>query len=218
MNSVISLDLGGKNTGFFSFTLQDISKIDNFQSGTIIYDESFGLSQVVRRGKRHTKRNNLRNKLVKRLFLLILQKHYGIKIQFLVDEILGLFNKRGYTYASFEIKDDEKEQLESTILKEFLNDKLTNYTIKNDDEIEEFLNQIASNETTFNEYKNNFENLFKTSTHQPKKQLELIDEIKKELERDDAKELLSGLKIVKKIIDEFDKQQNQGNPIINKKS
>ncbi len=211
INSVISLDLGGKNTGFFSFTSQDITKIDNFQSGTIIYDESFGLSQVVRRGKRHTKRNNLRNKLVKRLFLLILQKHYGIKIQFLVDEILGLFNKRGYTYASFEIKDDEKEQLESTILKEFLNDKLTNYTIKNDDEIEEFLNQIASNETTFNEYKNNFENLFKTSTYQPKKQLELIDEIKKELEKDDAKELLNGLKIVKKIIDEFDKQQNQGN-------
>ena len=56
INSVISLDLGGKNTGFFSFTSNDVSKIDNFQSGTIIYDESFGLSQVGRRGKRHTKK------------------------------------------------------------------------------------------------------------------------------------------------------------------
>jgi len=211
MNSVISLDLGGKNTGFFSFTSSVVSKINVFQSGTIIYDESFVLSQVDRRAKRHTKRNNLRNRLVKRLFLLILQKHYELKIDFLPDEILGLFNKRGYTYASFEIKEDEKEQLESSILKEFLNDKLTDFIIKNDDETEEFLNQIASNETTFSNYKRGFENLFRTSTCQPNKQLELIDEIKKELEKNEAKDLLSGLKIVKKIIDEFDKQQNQGN-------
>lgn len=211
MTSVLSLDLGGKHTGFFSFTSQNVSNIEDFQSGTIIYDESFVLSQVIRRGKRHTKRNNLRNKLVKRLFLLILQKHYDLKIDFLPDEILGLFNKRGYTYAGFEIKEDEKEQLESAVLKEFLNDKLTNFSIKNDDDVEEFLNQIASNETTFKEYKNSFEHLFKNSTHQPKKQLELIDEIQKEFEKDDAKELLNGLKNVKKIIDEFDKQQNQGN-------
>lgn len=46
---------------------------------------------------------------------------------------------------------------------------------------------------------------------QPKKQIELIDDIKNELEKDDAKELLNGLKIVKKVVDEFDKQQNQGN-------
>ena len=97
INSVISLDLGGKNTGFFSFSSNNILKIDEFQSGTIIYDENFVLSQVKRIGKRHTKRNNLRNKLVKRLFLLILQKHFDLKIEFLPDEILGLFNKRGYT-------------------------------------------------------------------------------------------------------------------------
>lgn len=211
ISSIISLDLGGKYTGFFSFTSNSISNIDDFQSGTIIYDESFGLSQVIRRGKRHTKRNNLRNKLVKRLFLLILQKHYGLKIDFLPDEILGLFNKRGYTYASFEIKENEKEELESGVLKEFLNEKLTDYPINSDDEVEEFLNQIASNETIFKNYKNVFENLFTTITHQPKKQLELKEEIKSEYEKDDAKELLNGLKMVKKIIDEFDKQQNQGN-------
>ncbi|KFL33715.1 MULTISPECIES: type II-B CRISPR-associated RNA-guided endonuclease Cas9/Csx12 [unclassified Sulfurospirillum] len=210
MTSLISLDLGGKNTGFFSFTAKDVSIIDTFQSGTIIYDESFVLSQVARRGKRHGKRNNLRNTLVKRLFLLLLQKHYGLSLDFLPDEILGLFNKRGYTYASFEIKEDEKENLESDILKEFLNDKL-NYTIQNDDEVEEFLNQIASNEETFKNYKKDFENLFGASTHQPKKQIELIDEIKKDLEKEDAKELLDGLKVIKKIIDEFHKQQNQGN-------
>lgn len=210
-NSLISLDLGGKNTGFFSFTSQDLAYISDFQSGTIIYDESFVLSQVARRGKRHTKRNNLRNKLVKRLFLLIIQKHYCLEIDFLPDEILGLFNKRGYTYASFEIKDDEKEQLESPVLKEFLNDRLINFNIKTDDEIEDFLNQIASNETTLSDYKKDFDILFTSSTYQPKKQLELIEDIKKELENSDAKELLGGLKIVKKIIDEFDKQQNQGN-------
>lgn len=209
--SVISLDLGGKYTGFFSFTAENIANIGAVQSGTVKYDESFVLSQVNRRSKRHGKRNNLRNQLVKRLFLLILQKHYNTQINFLPDEILGLFNKRGYTYASFEIKDEEKEHLESPILKEFLNERLTNYTIKNDDETEEFLNQIASNGTTLSEYRKDFENLYKASTHQPKKQLELLDEIKKELEKDDAKELLNGLKIVKKIIEEFDKQQNQGN-------
>lgn len=211
MQSIISLDLGGKNTGFFSFTSNDVLKIDDFQSGTVVYDESFVLSQVKRRGKRHGKRNSLRNKLVKRLFLLILQKHYKIEIDFLSDEILGLLNKRGYTYASFEIKEDEKEQLESDTLKEFLNEKLTDYNIKTDNEVEDFLNQIASDEATFNNYKSLYTTLFKENTHKPKKQIELIDDIKKELEKEDAKELLNGLKVVKKIIDEFDKQQNQGN-------
>ncbi|HRF58036.1 MAG TPA: hypothetical protein PLV58_11630, partial [Campylobacterales bacterium] len=97
--SPIAIDLGGKNTGFFSFT----GTLDNSQSGTVIYDDSFVLSQVGRRGKRHSKRNNARNKLVKRLFLLILQKHYGLAIDTLADEIRGLCNKRGYTYAGFEL-------------------------------------------------------------------------------------------------------------------
>ncbi|MBD3842352.1 MAG: hypothetical protein IE909_10785, partial [Campylobacterales bacterium] len=66
MFSIISLDLGGENTGFFSFTSNDVSKIDDFQSGTIIYDKSFVLSQVGRRTKRHTKRNDDRRKRVKR--------------------------------------------------------------------------------------------------------------------------------------------------------
>jgi CRISPR system subtype II-B RNA-guided endonuclease Cas9/Csx12 len=210
INSVISLDLGGKNTGFFSFSSNNILKIDKFQSGTIIYDENFVLSQVKRRGKRHTKRNNLRNKLVKRLFLLILQKHFDLKIEFLPDEILGLFNKRGYTYAGFEIKEEEKEQLESKVLKDFLDDKLE-YIIKNDNEIEDFLNQIASNEETFKKYKKDYENLYNAIVYKPNKQFELIEDIKKEFEKSEAKELLDGLKIVKKMFDEFDKQQNQGN-------
>ena len=82
LTSLISIDLGGKNTGFFSFT----DSLDKSQSGTIIYDESFVLSQVGRRGKRHTKRNNARNKLVKRLFLLILQQHYGLPLDVLQNE------------------------------------------------------------------------------------------------------------------------------------
>lgn len=85
VNSPISIDLGGKNTGFFSFT----DTLECSQSGTIIYDESFVLSQVGRRGKRHAKRNNLRNKLAKRLFLLILQKYYRLSVDVLPDEIRG---------------------------------------------------------------------------------------------------------------------------------
>ncbi|AXX84664.1 hypothetical protein [Aliarcobacter skirrowii] len=126
--SIISLDLGGKNTGFFSCTTNDFNNLKNFQSGTIIYDESFILSQVNRRGKRHTKRNNLRRKLAKRLFLLILKEHYKLKIDYLPDEILALFNKRGYTYASFELSDEEQESLSSNIL----SDTLQQYRLANE--------------------------------------------------------------------------------------
>ncbi|WP_404801394.1 hypothetical protein [Aliarcobacter skirrowii] len=82
--SIISLDLGGKNTGFFSCTTNDFNNLKNFQSGTIIYDESFILSQVNRRGKRHTKRNNLRRKLAKRLFLLVLNSQMKSKKVYLL--------------------------------------------------------------------------------------------------------------------------------------
>lgn len=190
-NSVISLDLGGKNTGFFSFTSQDISKIDNFQSGTIIYDESFGLSQVERRGKRHTKRNNLRNKLVKRLFLLILQKHYALNIDFLHDEILGLFNKRGYIYASFELNDEKKEKLESDELREILEEQFGKIT---QDSIERFLTDIASNENDFKKFFANFKTFKEVKSKE-----KLSNSIK------------SGLKTIEDILNEHDKQQNQGN-------
>ncbi|TLS71017.1 type II-B CRISPR-associated RNA-guided endonuclease Cas9/Csx12 [Aliarcobacter thereius] len=210
--SIISLDLGGKNTGFFSCTTNDFNNLKNFQSGTIIYDESFILSQVNRRGKRHTKRNNLRRKLAKRLFLLILKEHYKLKIKYLPDEILALFNKRGYTYASFELSSEEQESLFSNILKEFLNENLGNFNISNDIEIEDFLNQIASNENTFKQYSKDFLNLYESSTFKPKNKIELKDEIKNIYEdKEDQKELFDGLKTVKKTLEEFDKQQNQGN-------
>lgn len=210
--SIISLDLGGKNTGFFSCTTNDFNNLKNFQSGTIIYDESFILSQVNRRGKRHTKRNNLRRKLAKRVFLLILKEHYKLKIKYLPDEILALFNKRGYTYASFELSNEEQESLSSNILKEFLNENLENFNISNDIEIEDFLNQIASNENAFKQYSKDFLNLYESSTFKPKNKIELKDEIKNSYEdKEDQKELFDGLKTVKKTLEEFDKQQNQGN-------
>lgn len=81
--SIISLDLGGKNTGFFSCTTNDFNNLKNFQSGTIIYDESFILSQV---------------------------------------------NRRGYTYASFELSDEEQESLSSNIL----SDTLQQYRLANE--------------------------------------------------------------------------------------
>ncbi|NLU34197.1 MAG: type II-B CRISPR-associated RNA-guided endonuclease Cas9/Csx12 [Wolinella succinogenes] len=202
--SPISVDLGGKNTGFFSFT----DSLDNSQSGTVIYDESFVLSQVGRRSKRHSKRNNLRNKLVKRLFLLILQEHHGLSIDVLPDEIRGLFNKRGYTYAGFELDEKKKDALESDTLKEFLSEKLQ--SIDRDSDVEDFLNQIASNAESFKDYKKGFEAVFASATHSPNKKLELKNELKSEY-GENAKELLAGLRVTKEILDEFDKQENQGN-------
>lgn len=191
MQSLISLDLGGKNTGFFSFTAQDVSKIDDFQSGTIIYDESFVLSQVERRGKRHTKRNNLRNSLVKRLFLLILQKYYGLEMKFLPDEILGLFNKRGYTYASFELKDETREKLESEELREVLEERFGTIV---QDSIERFLTDFASNENEFKKFFAEFK------TFKEEKSKEKLSNV-----------LKGGLKIIEDILNDHDKQQNQGN-------
>ena len=191
MLSLISLDLGGKNTGFFSFTTRDVSKIDDFQSGTIIYDESFVLSQVARRGKRHGKRNKLRNTLVKRLFLLLLQKHYGLSLDFLPDEILGLFNKRGYTYASFDESKLDREKLESDALREILEERFG--TIMQDS-IERFLTDFASSETSFKKFYADFKH-FK-------------EEVLKEKQ---SKDIKTGLKIIEDILNEHDKQQNQGN-------
>lgn len=201
--SVMSLDLGGQYTGFFSFT----DSLDNALSGTIIYDKSFVLSQVNRRQKRHSKRNNIRNKLAKRLFLLILQKHYSLVLDVLPDEIRGLFNKRGYTYVGFELDEADREALESNVLKDFLSERLQ--PIDKDSDVEDFLNRIASNPESFTSYKKRFETLFASSTHLSNKKLDLINEIKSEY-TESAKKLLDGLKVVKKIIDEFDKQENQG--------
>jgi Glu-tRNA(Gln) amidotransferase subunit E-like FAD-binding protein len=164
-NSPISIDLGGKYTGFFSFT----DTFENSQSGTVIYDESFVLSQVGRRSKRHTKRNNLRNKLVKRLFLLILQKHYGLSIDVLPDEIRGLFNKRGYTYASFELDDKKRENLESDELREVLEEKFGAIT---QDSIERFLTDIASNEESFEKFEINFKKIIEDKKEEIKSIIE----------------------------------------------
>lgn len=149
------------------------------------------LSQVGRRGKRHSKRNNLRNGLVKRLFLLILQKHYSLKIDFLPDEILGLFNKRGYTYASFELKDETREKLESEELREVLEERFGTIT---QDSIERFLTDFASNDHEFQKFFADFK------TFKEEKSKEKL-----------SKELKSGLKIIEDILNDHDKQQNQGN-------
>ena len=206
--SPIAIDMGGKYTGLFSFTSQDISKIDDFQVATLVYDESFVLSQVKRREKRHSKRNALRKSFAKRLFLLILKKHYDVEVISLPDVILGLFNKRGYTYASFELDDDKLEKLENDSCREFLSQEIENYPIKQDS-IEDFLNSIASNSKTFKEYKNLFDDLFENSTYKGKR-LELKDEVKSAY-KETYKELFSALKVAKDILNEFDKQENQGN-------
>jgi CRISPR system subtype II-B RNA-guided endonuclease Cas9/Csx12 len=180
--SLLSLDLGGKNTGFFSYSTEDETVINRFESGTVTYDESFVLSQVKRRSKRHSKRNNLRNKFVKRLFLLILQQHYRCKVDVLPDVILGLFNKRGYTYASFELKPKDQEALESDALREWLEEHFGK--IKQD-RIEQFLTDVASSEDVFKKF---------TDT----------------IEKIEAPEL-KGFRVIHHIIKEHKKSHEQGN-------
>ncbi len=206
--SPIAIDMGGKNTGLFSFTAQNFSDVKNSQVATLVYNKSFVLSQETRRAKRHTKRNDDRKKFAKRLFLLILIKHYDLSIDTLPDVILGLFNKRGYTYASFELKDDDREKLESDTLRDFLTEHIETYPIEHDS-IEAFLNAIASNKNEFKIYKEHFDTLFEENTIKNKR-LELKTEVK-ERYKENHKELFDGLKIVKEILNEFDKQENQGN-------
>lgn len=151
--SIISLDLGGKNTGFFSFTTKNLENIENYQSGTIVYDESFVLSQEKRRAKRHIKRNILRKKLAKRLFLLILQKHFNIHIPYLPDEISGLFNKRGFTYAGLELEEKDLELIENDILREILEEQFGTISQEN---LLEFLEFNFSSEENLKTFKESF--------------------------------------------------------------
>ena len=151
--SIISLDLGGKNTGFFSFTTKNLENIENYQSGTIVYDESFVLSQEKRRAKRHIKRNILRKKLAKRLFLLILQKHFNIQISYLPDEISGLFNKRGFTYAGLELEEKDLELLENDNLREILEEQFGTISQEN---LLDFLEFNLSSEESLKTFKKNF--------------------------------------------------------------
>lgn len=188
MLSIISLDLGGKNTGFFSFT----DYIKKSQSGTIIHSDSFGLSQVNRRAKRHGKRNKLRNKQAKRLFLLILQKVYGLEIKFLPDCILGLFNRRGYTYASFELKKDKIENLESDELREFLEEEFGEIE---QESLEDFLAIMVSDEESFKNFIAKFKE-FKAS---------------KVVKENKVKSIQSGLKTIEEILENHDKELTQGN-------
>ncbi len=219
MLSLIALDLGGKNTGFFSFTTQDVSKIDAFQSGTITYDESFVLSQVARRGKRHGKRNNLRNTLVKRLFLLFLQKYYGLNVDVLPDEILGLFNKRGYTRAESE---KEKEILQQPAFYDFIEKNLINYPM-HDEDIDDFIEiYIASDLELFEKYFKEFKVLFNNSIKYVKK-VDTNGKEKTYLEPSDSlitlcnkdkivyEAIFNGIKEVNKILATLKSQFDNGN-------
>lgn len=89
-----------------------------------------------------------------------------------------------------------------------MSDKLQ--SIDKDSDTETFLNQVASDSESFKSYKASFDKLFAQYTHSPNKKLALKDEIKNDYS-DGATELLAGLRVVKELLEEFDKEENQGN-------
>lgn len=88
-----------------------------------------------------------------------------------------------------------------------MSDKLQN--IDKDSDTETFLNQVASNGDSFKNYKVSTINCYGLYSL-AKQENSLKDEVKNEY-FDGANELLAGLRVVKELLDEFDKQENQGN-------
>nr|AME16466.1 CRISPR-associated protein Cas9 [uncultured bacterium] len=113
MNQIISpiaIDLGAKNSGVVT---GNIFNEDIKLNGCLInVDAGISFSLKDRTSKRHQRRGIKRIKLAKRLFWHIFEESFNISASNLSNkEINGLFNRRGYTYLSFEISNEDKDTI-----------------------------------------------------------------------------------------------------------
>ena len=127
--SAISIDLGAKYTGLVTFNKKDS---DCFKTNGYLLKISNNLVLTMknRRARRHQRRGIKRRKLAKRLFWEIFNDYFK---DFQIDNndkifINGLFNRRGYTFITQEINEEDKnflEEIEET-KKDLLFKKLNN--------------------------------------------------------------------------------------------
>jgi hypothetical protein len=125
--SPIAIDLGTKHNGvFLSHYREGEDPSQNSKVGTtfIVDNSKKTWSQADRTAKRHQRRGFKRRKLVKRLFRIILVElyHYDPITQPRVDRdfLLGLFNRRGFSYLTDDIDEEILTYADLSILEEFI--------------------------------------------------------------------------------------------------
>jgi|GEM_PF-5444063 len=161
---VLGIDLGAKSTGVFAANVDASGNIESRFGATIVLDNSKHiLGQSDRRAFRHTRRNVKRRKLAKRLFRVLLNEIgwepkalIGERIkQNLEDFLMGLLNRRGYTYSDLRSNEDESTEC-SDFLKSYLEKKL-GFPVSDLNEFKQALFSLGNTVEKVNE--SNFESL-----------------------------------------------------------
>ena len=104
--SPISIDLGAKNTGVYFAHYKAGSSIEDIEKEGKVYQlekDSYTLLMANRTARRHQRRGFDRRQMVKRLFKLIWEKHFGLEWDKDVQQTTSfLFNRRGFSFLTEE--------------------------------------------------------------------------------------------------------------------
>ena len=104
--SPVSIDLGAKNTGVYFAQYPAGSSIEDIEKEGKVYQlerDSYTLLMASRTAKRHQRRGYDRRQMVKRLFKLIWEKHFGLEWDKNVQQTTSfLFNRRGFSFLTEE--------------------------------------------------------------------------------------------------------------------
>ena len=113
--SPIAIDLGAKNTGVYYAHYKASSGLGDIQKDGKVYQlekDKYTLLMASRTATRHQRRGFDRRQLVKRLFKLIWEKHFGLGWDKNVQQTVSfLLNRRGFTFLT--------EQYDKEILSQF---------------------------------------------------------------------------------------------------
>ena len=104
--SPISIDLGAKNTGVYFAHYPAGSSIEDIEKEGKVYQlekDKYTLLMTNRTAARHQRRGFDRRQMVKRLFKLIWEKHFGLEWDKDVQQTTSfLFNRRGFSFLTEE--------------------------------------------------------------------------------------------------------------------
>ena len=113
--SPVSIDLGAKNTGVYFAHYPADSSIEAIKKDGKVYQlgkDNYTLLMTDRTAKRHQRRSFDRRQMVKRLFKLIWEKHFGFEWDKDVQQTTSfLFNRRGFSFLT--------EEYDAKVLSEF---------------------------------------------------------------------------------------------------
>lgn len=158
--SPIAIDMGAKNTGVYYAKYSPNANIAEIEKHgeVLVYDKYTALLRD-RTANRHVRRGYQRNKLAKRLLVLVLKEYFNFPAEDHTQAIGFLLNRRGYTF------------LEQTYKKEYLAELPNATWNKLSAEVKELL------ENDQNDLNNTLEELADNDPAEIKKLVEKIDQI-----------------------------------------